>query len=215
MNENLTEIVFILDRSGSMNELAGDTIGGYNSFLERQKKEEGEALVTTVLFDDQYELLHDHVDIKKVQPITSKEYYARGMTALLDAIGKTLTEVGHRQYEAEERATPAKTMVVIITDGKENASREYTLNAVKKQVKTQQEKHGWEFIFLGANIDAVQVGETMGISADHSVNYHPDSVGVQTNFAAVSEAASSIRGKSRSLFSGWRKKIDDDYKNRK
>ena len=214
MKKNLTEIIFILDRSGSMHHLESDTIGGYNSFLDQQKAEEGEARVTTVLFDDRYEILHDYVDIKEVQPITKKEYFARGSTALLDAVGKTIKEVEHRQNFAPVEDTTEKTMVVIITDGLENASREYHLDTVKKMVTVQQEKHGWEFIFLGANIDAVKTAGGFGISADRAVNYHADAVGTATNFAGVAAAATAMR-KSGILGQDWRKKIDEDYKTRK
>lgn len=214
MKKNLTELIFILDRSGSMHHLESDTIGGYNSFLDQQRAEEGEAQVTTVLFDDKYEILHDCVDIKQVQPITRKEYYARGSTALLDAIGKTIKEVEHRQNFTAEDETPEKTMVVIITDGLENASREYDLDTVKKMVTAQQEKHGWEFIFLGANIDAVKTAKGFGISADRAVNYHADAVGTAANFAGVSAAATAMR-RSGIVGGDWRKKIDEDFKNRK
>lgn len=214
MKKNLTELVFILDRSGSMHHLESDTIGGYNSFLDQQKAEEGEARVTTVLFDDRYEVLHDCVDIREIQPITKKEYFARGSTALLDAIGKTINDIEHRQNFTPADETPEKTMVVIITDGLENASREYDLNTVKKMVTAQQEKHGWEFIFLGANMDAVKAAGGFGISADRAVNYHADAVGTATNFASVSVAATAMR-KSGAVGHDWRKKIDDDYNKRK
>ena len=214
MKKNLTELIFILDRSGSMHHLESDTIGGYNSFLDQQKAEEGEALVTTVLFDDKYEILHNCIDIKKVQPITKKEYYARGSTALLDAVGKTIKEVEHRQNFTAEDKTPEKTMVVIITDGLENASREYNLDTVKKMVTAQQEKHGWEFIFLGANIDAVKTAGGFGISADRAVNYHADAVGTATNFASVSVAATAMR-KCGIVGQDWRKRIDEDFEKRK
>ena len=214
MKKNLTELIFILDRSGSMHHLESDTIGGYNSFLDQQRAEEGEALVTTVLFDDKYEILHDCIDIKKVQPITKKEYFARGSTALLDAVGKTIKEVEHRQNFTAEDETPEKTMVVIITDGLENSSREYNLDTVKKMVTAQQEKHGWEFIFLGANIDAVKTAGGFGISADRAVNYHADAVGTATNFASVSVAATAMR-RSGIVGQDWRKRIDEDFEKRK
>ncbi len=214
MKKDLTELVFILDRSGSMQSLESDTIGGYNSFLERQKAEPGEAIVTTVLFDDKYEILHDHVDLKKVAPITKREYYARGMTALLDAVGKTVTEVEHRQNFMPEAETPANTMVVIITDGLENASHEFSLGTVRQMITAQQEKHGWEFIFLGANMDAVKVAGGLGISADRAVNYRPDAVGTATNFDALGQAASAVRGHGN-VGSSWRGKIDKDYNERK
>lgn len=216
MNKTLTELIFILDRSGSMHPLESDTIGGYNGFLERQKAEEGQAIVTTVLFDDRYELLHDHVDIQRVAPITEKEYYARGSTALLDAIGKTISDVEHRQHFSDEADTPAKTMVVIITDGLENSSHEYSLEQVKKMIQTQQEKHGWEFIFMGANMDAVKVAGGMGIAANRAVNYHADSQGTALNFYSVTAAASMLRqSPSGTIDESWREAIDEDYEKRK
>ena len=215
MNNNLTEMVFILDRSGSMEGLVSDTIGGFNSMIEKQKKEEGGAVVTTVLFDNQYEILHNHVNIKDVQPITEKEYFARGTTALLDAVGKTIAQVEHRQNFADGDNTPAKTMVVIITDGYENASQEYTYETVRKMITAQQEKHGWEFIFLGANIDAEKVGGSMGISADRSVNYVCDGDGTAENFAGISMAATALRSVEGTINNDWRKNIDKDYKNRR
>ena len=143
MNAELTELVFILDRSGSMNGLEADTIGGYNSLLEKQRKEVGDATVTTVLFDDQYEVIHDHAAIGKVKDITNKEYFARGCTALLDAVGKTINHVGNRHKNALDSEVPGKTMIVIITDGYENASREFTLPQVKQMIERQKEKYGW------------------------------------------------------------------------
>lgn len=214
MNKNLTEIIFILDRSGSMHHLESDTIGGYNSFLEKQKSEEGEAVVTTVLFDDKYEVLHNRVDIKEVQPITNKEYFARGSTALLDAVGKTIKEAEHRQKFTAEAETPGKTIVVIITDGMENASQEYNLDTVKKMVTAQQEKHGWEFIFLGANIDAVKTAGGFGIAADRAVNYHADAMGTAKNFMGVASAVSTMRHCGE-VGTDWRKKIDEDFERRK
>lgn len=215
MNNNLTEMVFILDRSGSMEGLVSDTIGGFNSMIDKQKKEEGEAVVTTVLFDNQYEILHNHVNIKDVQPITEREYYARGTTALLDAVGKTIAQVEHRQNFSNGDNTPAKTMVVIITDGYENASQEYTYETVRKMITAQQEKHSWEFIFLGANIDAEEVGGSMGISADRSVNYVSDGDGTTENFAGISMAATALRSAEGTINNDWRKNIDKDYKNRR
>lgn len=155
MNNSLTEMVFILDRSGSMSGLESDTIGGYNSLLEKQRKEVGDATVTTVLFDDKYEMIHDHADIKKVSLLTDREYFARGSTALLDAIGKTINHVGNRHKFAPDSEIPVKTMVVIITNGFENASTEFSQPQIKAMIEHQKEKYGWEFLFLGANIDAV------------------------------------------------------------
>lgn len=210
-NKNLTEMVFILDRSGSMAGLEADTIGGYNSLLEKQKKEVGDAVVTTVLFDDHYEMLHDRVAIKKIKDITNREYFARGMTALLDAIGKTINHVGNRHKNALESEVPDKTMVVIITDGFENASREYSLSQVKKMIEHQKEKYGWEFLFLGANIDAVSTASSMGITADRAVTYEADGEGTRMNFDAVSQAVGCMRN-CAPIAHNWKKDIEEHRK---
>lgn len=212
-NKNLTEIVFILDRSGSMSGLEADTIGGYNSLLEKQKKETGEAVVTTVLFDDQYDMLCDHADIKKIPTMTEEEYYARGCTALLDAIGKTINHVGNRQKYAPDNEVPGKTMVVITTDGYENASREFSQPQIKTMIEQQKEKYGWEFLFLGANIDAVSTARNYGIAPDRAVKYEADSVGTRTNFDAVSETVSCVR-EARPITSDWKKDIEEHLKKR-
>ena len=193
MNKNLTEMVFILDRSGSMSGLEADTIGGYNSLMEKQRGEQGEATITTVLFDDRYEMIHDHADIKKVKAMDNKTYYARGCTALLDAIGKTINHVGNRHKFAPDNEVPGKTMVVIITDGYENASQEFKLDKVRSMIEHQKSKFGWEFLFLGANIDAVETADTFGISADRAVTYEADNVGTKMNFEAVNEAVTCMR----------------------
>lgn len=206
-NKNLTEMVFILDRSGSMCMLEEDTIGGYNSLLKKQKSEVGDAVVTTVLFDDKYEMLHDRVAIKKIKKITSKDYYARGATALLDAVGKTINHVAGRHKNALESEVPSKTMVVIITDGFENASREYSLMQVKQIIERQKSKYGWEFLFLGANIDAVKTAAGFGISADRAVTYEADGEGTRMNFEAVSNAQSAIRNQMP-LTAEWKEKIE-------
>ena len=213
-NKNLTEMVFILDRSGSMAGLEEDTIGGYNSLLEKQRKEVGEATVTTVLFDDQYEMIHDHAAIGKVKDITNKEYFARGMTGLLDAVGKTVNHVGNRHKNALDSEVPEKTMVVIITDGYENASREFTLPQVKKMIKRQKEMFGWEFLFLGANIDAVSTAAGFGISADRAVTYEADSEGTRMNFDAVSNVACCMR-QSAPIAGNWKENIEKYVTNKK
>jgi len=213
MNKNLTEIIYILDRSGSMSGLEKDTIGGYNGFLEKQKKEEGDAVVTTVLFDDKYELVHDRADIGKVSPLTDKEYFARGMTALFDAVGRTLKQVENRHKNALENEVPAKTVVIITTDGYENASREFKASAVKGMIENLRKEKGWEFLFLGANIDAIEAAENIGISKDYAATYHADSVGTSLNFEAVNGAVSRIRS-FRPLSSGWKKRVDE-YANSK
>ena len=212
-NKNLTELVFILDRSGSMSGLESDTIGGYNSLLEKQRKEVGEATVTTVLFDDQYEMLHDHAAIGKVKDITNKEYFARGMTGLLDAIGKTINHVSNRHKNALDNEVPEKTMVVIITDGCENASREFTLPQVKQMIERQKEMFGWEFLFLGANIDAVSTAAGFGISADRAVTYEADSEGTRMNFDAVSNVACCMR-QSAPMAGNWKENIEEHKRRR-
>lgn len=206
-NKNLTEMAFILDRSGSMSRLEADTIGGYNSLLKKQKKEVGDAVVTTVLFDDKYEMLHDRVAIKKIKDITNKQYFARGMTGLLDAIGKTINHVGNRHKNALDSEIPDKTMVVIITDGFENASKEYSLPQVKSMIEHQKKKYGWEFLFLGANIDAVSTAASFGISSDRAVTYKADSEGTRMNFEAVSNVTSRMRC-SQPITANWKNNIE-------
>lgn len=193
MKKNLTEMVFILDRSGSMYNLTADTIGGFNSMIENQKKEEGEAFVTTVLFDDKYELLHDHVNIKDIKTITNKEYYTRGCTALLDAIGKTINSIGVRLSKTPEHERPEKVIFVITTDGWENASREFTKQKVKEMIEHQQGKYSWMFMFLGANIDAVGEAASLGIAASHSHTYSATSVGTSSVYTCVNSAMSNLR----------------------
>ena len=212
-NTGLTEMVFILDRSGSMANLVSDTIGGYNSLIEKQKKEPGEAAVTTVLFDDQYDVVCDNTDIQKVEPMTDKVYFARGMTALLDAIGKTIHTVAARQKTAVDSAIPAKTVVVIMTDGMENASKEYSYKAIQELIERQQKESGWEFLFMGANIDAIGTAAKMGISANRAANYHADSVGTARNFASVSKTFSAVRGEGV-VPDSWKDDIDEDYHGR-
>ena len=211
MNKNLTELVFIMDRSGSMTGLENDTIGGYNGLLEKQKKVEGEARITTVLFDNEYEILHDHADILKIEPITEREYFARGSTALLDAIGKTINTVGRRHKYAPDNEVPAKTMVVIITDGHENSSTEYKISEVKAMVERQKEKYGWEFLFLGANMDAISTAAGFGISADRAATYCPDSEGTMMNFQAMESVCYSVRA-SKPITSNWKKDIENRRK---
>lgn len=206
-NKNLTEMVFILDRSGSMSGLETDTIGGYNSMLEKQRKEVGDAVVTTVLFDDRYEMLHDRVAIGKIKDITNKEYFARGMTGLLDAIGKTINHVGNRHKNALDSEVPSKTMVVIITDGFENSSKEYSLLQVKQMIERQKEKYGWEFLFLGANIDAVSTAASFGISSDRAVTYEADGEGTRMNFEAVSQVVGCMRCE-QPIMANWKENIE-------
>ncbi|AGA67869.1 hypothetical protein Desdi_0321 [Desulfitobacterium dichloroeliminans LMG P-21439] len=213
MKKDLTELVFILDRSGSMSGLESDTIGGYNAMLAKQQKEPGEAIITTVLFDDRYELLHDRINLRGIAPITDKEYYVRGNTALLDAVGKTINKIGNVQKHTAEEERAEHVMFVITTDGLENASSEFNYAKVRRMIERQQSKHGWEFIFLGANIDAVATAERFGIGKDRATNYHADSEGTSLNYEVISEAVSCVRA-SRSLDKKWKERIDEDYKRR-
>ena len=213
MKKNLTEIVFILDRSGSMAGLEDDTIGGFNSMIRKQQAEDGEALVSTVLFDNYTEVIHDRVDIQKIEPMTHKDYYVRGCTALLDAVGKAIHHIANVHRYAREEDRPEKTLFVITTDGMENASREYSCDRVKKMIQHEQEKYGWEFIFLGANIDAAKEAARFGITEDRAVNYHADCHGTAVIYEAVSEAVCNVRA-SRPMSKEWRRRVDEDYQKR-
>ncbi len=214
MKKGLTELVFILDRSGSMNGLESDTIGGFNSVLTKQQAEEGNANITTILFDDKYEVLHDRYNIKKVPRMTKKEYYVRGTTALLDAIGKTIHKIGNVQKFASDDDRAEKVMFVIITDGMENASVEYSYEKVKEMIERQTKKYNWEFLFLGANIDAVETAGRFGIAKERAANYHADGEGTMLNYEVISETVSMVRAK-KPISSDWKKRIDSDYNNRK
>ena len=214
MKNNLTELVFILDRSGSMSGLEGDTIGGFNSMLEKQRREEGEALVSTVLFDNVSEVLHDRVKVEDVRPLTEQDYTVRGCTALLDAVGGAIRHIGNIHKYAREEDVPEHTVFVITTDGMENASRRYDLPRVRAMIRRQQEKYGWEFLFLGANIDAVETAGQFGIGADRAANYHADSAGTQLNYEVLSAAISQVRC-SAPLGSSWKERIDEDFHGRK
>lgn len=193
MKKNLTELVFILDKSGSMGGLESDTIGGYNSMLDKQREVDGECVITTVLFDNRYELIHDRIDIRAVKPITKKEYQVGGSTALLDAIGRTIHKIATVQKNTAAEYRAEKVLFVIITDGEENASRQYTAAEIKKKIQHEQERYGWEFIFLGANIDAVEVAGRFGINADRAVDYVPDSAGTELNYRVMSETVAKFR----------------------
>ena len=220
MRKGLTEIVFILDRSGSMSGLEADTIGGYNSLIEKQKKEEGEAYISTVLFDDTCEVLHDRVGIDKINPMTDKEYFVRGCTALLDAIGGAIHHIGNVHKYAREEDRPEKTLFIITTDGQENSSRRYSYEKVKHMVERQKEKFGWEFLFLGANIDAIAEAGRFGIKADRAVNYHCDREGTAVNYESLSRAVSKVRQCESAecvkvVLDGWDEDIRADYNRRK
>lgn len=197
MRKGLTEVVFILDRSGSMSGLEADTIGGFNSMIQKQKKEEGEAYISTILFDDQSEVLYDRVPVGKVEPMNDSQYYVRGCTALLDAIGGAIHHIANVHKYAREEDRPEKTLFIITTDGMENSSRQYSYNKVKKMVQKEKEKYGWEFLFLGANMDAVEVAGRFGIGADRALNYQCDSQGTALNYKVLSETVSAVR-RSRS-----------------
>ena len=214
MKANRTELVFILDRSGSMAGLEADTIGGYNAMLEKQKKEAGAATVTTVLFDDKYELLHDRIDLKGIAPITDREYYVRGCTALLDAIGRTIQKIANAQKHTAPAQRADKVLFVITTDGYENASREYSYDQIRRMVEREKTEYGWEFLFLGANIDAISTARRFGIGADRAVNYHADSQGTQLNYQVVSETVSCMRA-GAPIAADWKKRIEEDFRGRK
>ena len=214
MKKNLTELVFILDRSGSMAGLEADTIGGFNAMTQKQRKEPGEALVSTVLFDNETQVIHDRVPLEKVPALTQKEYYVRGCTALLDAVGGAIHHIGNVHKYAREEDRPEKTLFVITTDGMENASRRYTYDKVKAMIEHQREKYGWEFLFLGANIDAAREAARFGIRADRAANYHADHIGTEVIYEAVSEAICQVRNCAAPLSADWKRKIDADYKGR-
>lgn len=213
MKKGLTEIVFILDRSGSMSGLEGDTIGGFNSMIANQKRTDGEALVSTVLFDNECKVIHDRIDIRSIEPMTEKEYYVRGCTALLDAIGGAIHHIANVHKYARAEDIPEHTMFVITTDGMENASRNYTAEKVKSMIKRQKDEYGWEFLFLGANIDAVETAKSFGINKDRAVNYHCDSKGTQLNYEVISDAVSAVRC-NVPLSADWKSRIDEDYSRR-
>ena len=210
MKKNLTEIVFILDRSGSMAGLEKDTIGGFNAMIEKQKAEEGEAYISTVLFDNESVVIHDRISLDRIPKLTEKEYYVRGCTALLDAVGGAIHHIGNVHKYAREEDRPAKTLFVITTDGMENASRYYSYEKVKEMITRHQEKYGWEFLFLGANMDAAREAARFGISEDRAANYHADHQGTSVIYKAVSETVSNFRA-CRPMDASWKNSIDEDY----
>ena len=211
---NLTELVFIIDRSGSMYGLEKDTIGGFNSLIEKQRKEDGECYVSVVLFDDVSEVLYDRVKLENVREMTAEDYEVRGCTALIDALGGAIHHIGNIHKYARNEDVPEHTVFVIITDGMENASRMYSSDRVKNAVKRQKEKYGWEFLFIGANIDAVETAANYGIGADRAVNYNADSKGTAILYETVSSAVEQIRANAP-LCSKWCAELDEDYKSRK
>lgn len=221
MRKGLTEVVFILDRSGSMSGLEADTIGGFNSMIAKQKKEEGEAYISTVLFDDTCEVLYDRVPVNKVEPMNDNQYYVRGCTALLDAIGGAIHHIGNVHKYAREEDRPEKTLFIITTDGMENASRQYSYEKVKEMVARQKEKYGWEFLFLGANIDAIDVAGKFGIDSNRALNYVSDHKGTQLNYEVLNKTVSEFRAckslvkeEIDAMFEACSAPIKDDYKKR-
>ena len=213
MKKNLTELVFILDRSGSMAGLESDTIGGYNSFLEKQKEEDGSCLVSTVLFNQHSKVIHDRVDLVKIEKMERKDYLASGTTALIDAMGDAIHHIKNVHKYIRKEDVPANTIFVIITDGLENASHKYSSDDVKRMVEQQKEK-GWEFLFLGANIDAVETARTYGIAEDRTSDYLCDEVGIEKNFDALSKSVKSFRACGK-IEADWAAPIKEDYKKRK
>lgn len=214
MKKHLTEVVFILDRSGSMSGLEADTIGGFNAMLKKQKQGPGEALISTVLFDNRCRVLHDRIPVEKVAPLTDRDYTVGGCTALLDAIGGAIHHIGNVHKYARSEDVPEHTLFVITTDGMENASCRYSAQKVRQMIERQKEKYGWEFLFLGANIDAVETARRFGIGEDRAVNYHADSQGTRLNYEVLSAAISSVRS-SAPLSDQWKQEIDRDFKERR
>lgn len=213
MKKGLTELVFILDRSGSMSGLESDTIGGYNTMLDKQQKEPGEAIITTVLFDDNYELLHDRIHLRGIRPMTDKSYYVRGSTALLDAIGRTIEKIANVQKHTAVEERAEHVLFVITTDGMENASREYDEQKIRQMIERQKREFGWEFIFLGANIDAVATAARYGIGQERAVDYRADGEGTLLNYSVLSETVSFMRS-SRPISEDWKAPIEADFKRR-
>ena len=213
MKKGLTELVFILDESGSMSGMESDTIGGFNSMIEKQRREDGEAYVSTVLFSNESNVIHDRVALSRVEPLTDRQYTPHGCTALLDALGGAIHHIGNVHKYARPEDVPEHTVFVITTDGMENASRRYTKGEVKRMVERQKERYGWEFLFLGANIDAISAAEGIGIGRDRAVKYVQDSVGTQLNYKVVSDTICSMRMGSP-VTGSWKADIEEDMKNR-
>lgn len=214
IRNNTTELVFILDRSGSMAGLEADTIGGFNSMIEKQKKQDGKCYVSTILFDHETQVVHDRVELSSVRPMTENDYFVRGSTALIDAIGSSIHHIANIHKYARPKDVPQNTMFVITTDGMENASRKYSSSEVKKMIEKEKEKYGWEFIFIGANIDAVETAKHFGINSDRAVNYHADSKGTDVLYSTVSAAVSNMRA-CAPMQADWSKNLNEDFKSRK
>ena len=214
MKKNLTELVFILDRSGSMSSLESDTIGGFNAMIEKQKKQDGECIVSTVLFDDESRVIHDRVSLDEIRPMTEDDYFVGGCTALIDAIGGAIHHIGNVHKYAREEDVPENTIFIITTDGQENASHHYSSDKVKQMIERQKEKHGWEFLFIGANIDAVETAKRYGIDRNRAVNYNADAQGTSVLYETVSKAVCNVRA-SKCMADDWSAEIDKDFKNRK
>lgn len=210
---NMTELVFILDRSGSMGGLEADTIGGFNALIEKQKKQDGKCYVSTVLFDHEMQVIHDRAELDKVQPMTDRDYFVRGCTALLDAIGGAVHHIANIHKYARAEDVPAHTMFVIITDGYENASHRYSSDRVKAMIEHEKQKYGWEFLFIGANIDAVETAGHFGISQDRAVNYNADSQGTGIVYNTVADTVCCLRADEK-LSPNWSNAINEDYKKR-
>lgn len=213
MKKNVTEVVFILDKSGSMAGLETDTIGGFNSMLNKQKKAEGDAFVTTVLFNHHNEILHDRINVKGISPITEADYEVGGTTALMDAIGFSIQKIANVQKYTSEDQRADKVLFVITTDGMENASREFTPNKIKQMIEHQKEKYGWDFMFLGANIDAIATAAKFGIDEDFAVDYHADNIGTKLNYELVGEAVTKLRS-GKKIDRSWKERIERDYQQR-
>ena len=214
MKKDSIEIVFLLDRSGSMEGLEEDTIGGFNNLLNKQQKHEGEVILSTVLFDNHFEVLHNRLNIHKVKPLSREEYTVRGSTALLDAIGRSIVKIKSIYRTLEKSDIPERTMFVITTDGMENASQEFTKSEVKKMIQYQKERYDWEFLFLGANIDAVQTARSYGINQDRVANYHSDKEGTKLNYEILSDTISELR-QTKTIQTNWKDRIDKDFNSRK
>lgn len=214
MRKDLTEVVFILDCSGSMAGLESDTIGGFNAMIEKQKQIEGKALVSTVLFNNHSQVIHDRVDIQNINPLTKADYTVGGATALLDALGDAIHHIGNIHKYARKEDIPAKTLFVITTDGMENASHRYSVHDIKALIENQKQKYNWEFLFLGANIDAIATAAQFGIDDTHAVNYHSDHKGTALNYMAVDDAITTLRQR-KNLNRSWKENIEKDYTTRK